>query len=93
MQATNVTYDPDTGILDLRLDTGEEFRVTDAFHARRIKSKVSPGGRISKDQYEWIKRYRVELRNTNRDRLRAILKAEREKLRGQKSRKTPPHKK
>lgn len=81
MNVTSLVYDEDTGALDLNLDDGSVYQVTNPGHALRIKEKISPGGVISEDQKWWLEQYRVELRKTNRERLRERLKTLRREIR------------
>lgn len=82
MQATNVTFDEDTCTLEIRLSTGDLYRITDPFHARAIKEKVSVGGNISDAQRWWLAKYLVpdQLRDANKERVAATLKRIREEL-------------
>lgn len=80
MQTTNVSYDTDTGILTLRLTTGEEFHITQPAHALAIKDRISVGGAITDTQRTWLEQYRVELRQSNRERLRDKLKTLRREM-------------
>ncbi len=81
MQATSVSYDSDNGVLQLKLDTGEEYQITNAGHARAVRDKISVGGVISGTQHAWLAQYRTELREANREQLRARLRKLREELR------------
>lgn len=74
MQATSLSLDDDTGILTLRLDDGAEFEITDPSHASAVHNHISHGGKINDDQRQWLQKYRVEIRYTNRERLRAKMK-------------------
>lgn len=69
MQASRVTYDSDTGVLDLRLDTGDEYRIENAGVARKLKDKISVGGRISPEQRHWLERYKVAKVKVDRSKL------------------------
>lgn len=80
MQTTNVEYDEDAGVLRIRLDTGDEYQIDNAGHAARIKDKISVGGVISDDQRWWLEKYRINLRQGNRDRLRERLRQLRREL-------------
>ncbi len=62
-QITNSTYDDDTGILRLRLSTGEQFQVTNPGHAVRIRNRISHGKHLTDLQYSWLAKYRVEIGN------------------------------
>ncbi len=81
LQAVTVAYDEDTGVLDLALDDGSKYQITNAGHARRLKEKISIGGVISEDQRWWLQQYKMVARETNRDRLRARLRDLRREIR------------
>lgn len=80
MQATAIAYDPDTGILTLRLTSGEEFRITNAGHARTVKERLSVHGTVTDVQRSWLEQYRVSERQTNRTLLREKLAALRREM-------------
>lgn len=81
-QISTLSYDPDTAMLDLRLSTGEEYRITNPAHARAIKDKVSVGGTLADVQRFWLEQYRVHVRDSNSERLRSKLAEFRKELRG-----------
>jgi hypothetical protein len=58
------SYDKDTGILNLRLLSGEQYYVTNAGHARILREKTTPGGRLSLKQIDWLEKYRVPERGS-----------------------------
>ncbi len=80
MQATNITYDDDTGTLTIRLTSGEEFRITHPVHARTVRERLSVHGLITDVQREWLEQYRIETRHANRERLRDQLRILRKEL-------------
>lgn len=85
-QILSSSYDTDTGILDIHLFTGEHYYVTNAGHARKIKEKISPGGRLNTSQVSFLARYLVPSRGQvtaeNRAKLRSRIGKLREELRG-----------
>ncbi len=74
LSARSVSYDPDTATLAMTLTNDDAYLITNAGHARAIKDKISPGGRLSPAQVEWLAQYRVDVRDHNRTSLRARLK-------------------
>lgn len=75
-QVTNITYDKDSGILNLRLLSGEEYKILNAGHAKTIMAKVTVGGMISDDQKKWLEPYRAKHEpKALRERLAGIYKA------------------
>lgn len=82
MQVTSSGYDNDTGTLSLLLSDGTAYAIAQPAIAAEVKRKVSVGGALSGVQYDWLQQYRVELRHTNRERLRTKLAEIRSELRG-----------
>lgn len=73
---TNVSYDKDSGVLNLRLLSGEEYKILNGGHAKAIMSKVTVGGMISDDQKKWLELYHVKHEpKALRERLGSIYKA------------------
>lgn len=82
-QVLSSSYDHDSGVLDIRLAGGEEYRVTNAGHARKIREKISPGGQLNIEQVAFLERYKLPPRDTaaNRAALLAKIRKIREELR------------
>lgn len=80
-QVVVAAYDEDTSVLNMRLTDGAAFRVDNAGHAEAMRRKITPGGRISAHQREWLERYRVEARSASYERLMALLRQLRKELR------------
>lgn len=74
-QVLSSSYDTDTGTLTIRLLSGEEYYVTHAGHARRIKDKISPGGMLNTEQVSFLAQY---LRPHQEDRRAKTLRVIRE---------------
>ncbi len=81
MQISSSEYDDDTARLTIRMTDGAEYQIDNPAHAIALKDKISPGGILSGTQRAWLERYRVVIRHTNRERLRAKLREMREELR------------
>lgn len=85
-QILSSSYDHDTGVLSIHLMSGEHYYVTNAGHAKRIKDKISPGGRLNVEQLGFLAQYLVprrgEMTAENRARLREKIKNLRDELRG-----------
>lgn len=79
-QVVSLELDQDTGVLDLRLLTGEIYRITNAGHAQQVKSKVSVGGRLNSSQSFWLEQYRVFDKLPDRLQILAKLRTLREEL-------------
>lgn len=81
MQITSLNYCEDTGILEMKTDDGEEYRIEQPAYAAAVKNRVSTGGQLTDKQLDWLNQFRVALRTTNRQSLRARLTQLREELR------------
>lgn len=79
-QVSSSSYDTDSGTLTIRLLTGEEYYVTHAGHARRIKEKISPGGMLNADQVSFLAQYLVQEQEDNRARTLRTIRKIREEL-------------
>lgn len=82
MQLTSVLHDLDTGLLALRLSTGEEFLISNPAIAQSLKDKISVGGRITDVQRTWLEQYRLIKTEANKERMRAVLNRLRADIRG-----------
>lgn len=78
LQTRTVSYDPDTGVLSLTLTNDATYVIPHPGHARQIKEKISPGGRLTVIQRDWLEQYRVkptgtpELRQSLREKLATL---------------------
>ncbi len=82
MQVLSLSLDPDTGVLSLQLSDNSTYQINNPGHARQIAAAISPGGRLSSVQAEWLQQFRTELRHSQRDRLAGICRQLRQEIRG-----------
>lgn len=80
MQTTNVTFDPDTGILFVRLIDGSTYHIVNPVHARAVRERISVGGHLTEEQHFWLQQYRVIERERRKEQVLETLKKCREGL-------------
>lgn len=80
MQVTAVELDADTGVLSIRLTDQSQYRIQHAGYARQVMASISPGGRLSGIQLEWLEQFRVESFGGRKDRLQALYRQLRKEI-------------
>ena len=79
MRITNVSHDSDTGRLDIRLENGWLYSITDR-SAALIRDRITAGTKLNDAQLRWLAKYRVQ-HVADKSRMLAVLQQLRQELR------------